>query len=81
MKIMIYIIKLERGDYMEDLDYIKQFSKISITNACRTLKIDKSNLYSGKCKKDNIVKLKKYLESEVAKLYILKGDEDVKKNS
>ncbi len=66
---------------MKDLDYIKQFSKINISNACRKLKIDRSNLLSGRGKKENVIKLKKYLESEVAKLYVIKGDEDVKENN
>lgn len=33
---------------MDYLDKIKQFSKISIAQICRELKIDRSNLLSGR---------------------------------
>ena len=60
---------------MDDLDYIKSFSKINITRACKKLKINRSNLLNNKTTKENILKVRKELESEVAKLYIVKEDE------
>lgn len=60
---------------MEDLDYIKQFSKINITKACKKLKINRGNLLNGKTTKENIKKVRQELESEVAKLYVKKEDE------
>ena len=63
---------------MDDLEYIKTFSKINITRACKKLKINRSNLLNNKTTKENISKVRKELESEVAKLYIKKEvDEDV----
>ena len=59
---------------MEDLEYIKKFIKISVTSICKKLKIDKSNLYSGKTTNINIKKVRQEIESEIAKLYI-KGNE------
>lgn len=59
---------------MEDLEYIKKFTKISIPSICKKLKIDKSNLYTGRTTNLNIKKVRQEIESEIAKLYI-KGDE------
>lgn len=61
----------------EDLEYIKNFSKISITKVCEKKKINRSNLLTGKCK-DNKAKAKqirKQIESEIAKLYVLENKE------
>ena len=32
---------------MTDLEFIKEFSKITVTNACKETKTNKSNLYTG----------------------------------
>lgn len=61
---------------MDDLKFIKCFSKINITKVCKKLKIDRSNLLNGKTTKENIKKVRQELESEYAKLYII-GDENV----
>lgn len=62
----------------EDLEYIKKFSSISITNVCKKLGVDRSNLLHGKASKKNMKLIRKGLESEVAKLYLMeeiKNDE------
>ena len=59
----------------EDLQYIKKFSQITITEACKLAGVDKSNLWSGRTSKENIRKVRQILESCVAKLYII---EDIK---
>ena len=56
---------------MEDLDYIKKFSKISIKSVCDKAKVDKANLYAGKTSKKNIKKVRKYIESNIAELYLI----------
>lgn len=56
---------------MEDLEYIKKFSQITIIEVCKKAGVNPSNLWSGKTSKKNINKVKKLLESEVAKLYII----------
>jgi hypothetical protein len=65
-----------RSDNMnnEDLEYIKKFSSITITKACEKAKVDKANLYKGIASKKKIKLVKKILESEVAKLYIIKDE-------
>ena len=63
---------------MEDLDYIKKFSKISIKSICEKAKVDKANLYAGKTSKKNVKKVRKYIESNIAELYLLNNDENNK---
>lgn len=60
----------------EDLIYIKKFAKISIKKICRNLKIDYINTYRGRTTKKNYNLIKKQIESEIAKLYIIKDEED-----
>lgn len=60
----------------EDLEYLKKFSKITITEVCKKAKVDSSNLYKGTASKKSIKKVRKILESEVAKLYIIKDEQD-----
>lgn len=62
---------------MEDLDYIKKFSKITISGICKKKKIDRANLVTGRTTKKNIRIVREEIESEIAKLYIKKGDNDV----
>lgn len=59
---------------MNDLEYIKKFNKIQLTKICKNAKVNRGNLYSGRTKKENIAKVRKTIESEIAKLYILDGD-------
>ena len=62
---------------MDDLDYIKQFSKISITKICEKKGINRGNLLNNKTTRRNKRLVREEIESEIAKLYI-KGDEDGK---
>lgn len=56
---------------MDDLEFIKKFSKVSITKACKKAKVNRGNLYNGKVKPEKTKLVKKILESELAKLYII----------
>lgn len=60
---------------MQDLEYIKKFSKITISKICRKNKINRSNLYNGKSTRRNERLVREEIESELAKLY-LKDDEN-----
>lgn len=62
---------------MDDLEYIKRFSKISITGICEKKGINRSNLLNNKTTRKNKKLIREEIESEIAKLY-LKGDEDGK---
>lgn len=55
---------------MEDLEYIKKFSSISISELCKKKKVDRANLLSGRTTKKNTRLIREEIESEVAKLYI-----------
>lgn len=55
---------------MEDLEYIKKFSKITISGICERKKIDRTNLLSNRSTKKNARIVREEIESEVAKLYI-----------
>lgn len=55
---------------MEDLEFIKNFSKINIKEICENKKIDRSNVLNGRASKKNIKSVRKGIENEIAKLYI-----------
>jgi len=63
---------------MNDLEYIKNFSKIRVKNICEKAKVNRANLYNNRTKKENIEKVRKTIESELAKLYLIEGDSDGK---
>lgn len=62
----------------EDLIFIKKFSKITITKACKDLNVDVANLSNGKTTKENEKRVRKYLENELAKIYLEECEEYVK---
>lgn len=66
---------------MDDLEYIKKFSKITIKNVCEKSNVDKSNVFNGKASKKKINKVRKQIESEVAKLYIIRDEDNEKRES
>ena len=55
---------------MEDIQYIKEFSKITIKKICEDNKVTPSNLWSNRLSKKKLHAIKTSIESEVAKLYI-----------
>ena len=61
---------------MEDLEYIKKFSKINISSICERKKIDRANLLSNRSTKKNAKIIREEIESEVAKLYIKNEEND-----
>lgn len=54
---------------MNDLDYIKKFSKIKIASICRENGISSSNLWSGRLNNEKIHLIRKAIESEVGSIY------------
>ena len=59
---------------MEDLEFIKGFTKISVPKICKKVKVDKGNLHKGTCNKEKIKEVRKNIENEIAKLYLLDGE-------
>ena len=59
------------GKTMDDLEFIQKFSKIKVANICEKLNISRSNVYNGRTSKENLKKIRKTIESEFAKLYVM----------
>lgn len=49
-----------------DLEFIKGFVKIKVSQACKFFGYNQSNLMKGKCGRDAERKVRKYLEYELA---------------
>ena len=60
---------------MKDLDYIKKFSKISISGICEKNKINRQNLLNNRTTQKNAKIVREEIESEIAKLYIKEDKE------
>lgn len=60
---------------MDDLEYIKKFSKITISGICDKKNINRANLLTNRTTKHNAHIVREEIESEIAKLY-LKNEED-----
>lgn len=55
---------------MDDLEFIKKFSKISIKQIAKENGISTSNLYSGRCGARKTYIMRKAIEAKIAELYI-----------
>lgn len=56
---------------MDDLEFIQKFSKIKVAAICEKLNISRQNVYNGRTSKENLKKIRKTIESEFAKLYVM----------
>lgn len=63
----------------EDFKFIRGFSKITLTNIANKLNISRQAISSGETTDENLRKVRKEIEKEIAKLYLDVGDEDVEK--
>lgn len=61
---------------MQDLEYIKKFSKITISGICEKKKINRANLLNNKSAPKNAKIVREEIESEIAKLYIKNEEEN-----
>lgn len=64
----------EKEKAIECFEFIKKFSSVKVEHVLKKLKIDKANFYNFKCKKSDYIKVKKYLLSEFAKLFIIEEE-------
>lgn len=55
---------------MDDLEFIKKFSKISIKQIAKENGISTSNLYCGRCGARKTYIMRKAIEAKIAELYI-----------
>lgn len=56
----------------KDLNFIKKFSKITITKVCNNVGVLRQNVITGKTNSEKIRQVREEIESEIAKLYIKK---------
>lgn len=63
---------------MNDLEFIKKFSAITIKGICKKLGVCDKNLYSGRTTKENITKVRNQLEYEIRKLIFISSYEKLK---
>lgn len=69
---MKYVKSIEYGGkMMDDLEFIQKFSKIKVAGICEKLNISRQNVYNGRTSKENLKKIRKTIESEFAKLYVM----------
>lgn len=61
---------------MDDLEFIKRFSKITVKGVCERKKLTRTNVITGKTKKSNIKKVRQGIESEIAKLYLEENEDN-----
>lgn len=66
----------EYGQAVESFEFIKKFNQVNVENVLKKLKIDKANFYNFKCKKSDYIRVKNYLLSEFADLFVIKDDEN-----
>lgn len=59
---------MKEGGKLSDLDFIKDFSKITISGICKDLNVNKSNLWRGTAKKDSIKKVAEEIKRRYEKL-------------
>lgn len=57
--------KIEKN---EDLLFIRNFSKITVSKACKRLGIDLSNVLKGTTKKENLKRVRRLIESDLNEL-------------
>lgn len=61
---------------MTDLEFIKGSAKITVIKACKDCNVNYSNLWSGRASKNNILKIRKYLEKQLRDLIANGESED-----
>lgn len=66
---------------MKDIDFIKNFSKITIKGSCKRAKVDRANLWAGRVSDDKVKKVREEIEHQVAKLYLKEEENDGKQKN
>lgn len=61
---------------MNDYDFIKNFSKISVTSCCKSVKVDTGNIFNRKTTLENAKKVREEIEDRIARLYLKGKKED-----
>lgn len=62
---------------MNDFEFIRKFSEISVNKCCKYLKIDPGNVYNQKTTLQNAKKVREEIEDRIARLYLKGKNENV----
>lgn len=54
----------------KDLNFIRKFSRITITKVCTNVGVLRQNVINGKTNAENMKKVREEIENELAKLYL-----------
>lgn len=66
---------------IEDLEYIKNFTKISVNRVCKELGYNTANILKGKATKERLHNVRKLIEDKQARLYIMEEYNDKEINT
>lgn len=55
---------------MTDIEFIKRFSKITVTESCKEAGVNPSNVYAGRAKPEVVEKVRKILQLKIAQLTV-----------
>lgn len=56
---------------IEDLEYIKNFTKISVNKVCKELGYNTANILKGKATTERVHNVRRLIEEKQAKLYLM----------
>lgn len=65
----------------ENLEYIKKFSEIKVSKICDKLKVARQNIFTGKASDENLEKVRREIEEQIAKLYIRSNNAEERKDT
>lgn len=65
----------------EDYNFVLKFNKIRLTKICEKLKLSRTSINSGNSTLENYHKVRREIERELAKLYLLDLDSKEEFNS
>lgn len=69
-------MKEEKKEKIKNVEFIKGFNKITVRKACEVEGVKNQNLYSLKTTPEKIARIKKYIDSEINKLYEVYNERD-----
>ena len=59
-----------RSEKVKDLDFIKKFSKITVSGACTKTNVDRAGLLTNRLKDEKAKAVREEIENQIARLYI-----------
>lgn len=64
------------NEKIKNIEFIKDFNKITVKKACDVEGVKRQNLYSLKTTPEKIERIKKYIDKEINKLYEVYNERD-----